>query len=119
QWDFRFTGDIMDYYRQKKAFSFKKLNGFRQALETFKTDAKRYIVWDTNVRTSLIVSFTLAGLEDAIVVSEEFIPLMEELGLTQIEDFRGRFTGMSDVEIYRWAYAAYWDRCSKDFIVWM
>ncbi len=119
QWDFRFTGEIKDYYQQKKAFSFKTLKTFRQALTTFKAEATRYIVWDKEVRTSLIVSFTLAGLENAIVVSEEFIPLMEELGLEQIEDFRGRFTGMKDVEIYAWAYDAYWDRCNKDAIVWM
>ncbi|WP_221030643.1 GxGYxYP domain-containing protein [Actomonas aquatica] len=119
QWDFRFTKEIKDYYQEKKAFSFKTLRSFKQALKTFEGQVTRYIVWDKDVRTSLIVSFTLAGLEDAIVVSEEFIPLMQEMGLEQIEDFRGRFVGMSDVEIYEWAYDAYWDRCSKDAIVWM
>lgn len=119
EWDFRFTSDIFDYYKQKKQFSFKQLRTFKQALTTFKDKVDKYIVWDKEVRTSLIVAFTLAGLEDAIVVSEEFLPLMEELGLSQIEDFRGRFTGMNDLEIYRWAYDAYWNRCNKDYIVWM
>lgn len=31
----------------------------------------RYIVWDKKERTSLIVAFTLAGSEDAIVVSTD------------------------------------------------
>ncbi|KAF0093248.1 MAG: hypothetical protein E1N59_3023 [Puniceicoccaceae bacterium 5H] len=119
EWDFRFTDEIFDYYKAKKQFTFTELKGFRQALTTFRDKLDTYIVWDKNVRTSLIVAFTLAGLEDAIVVSEDEIPLMEELGLRRIEDFRGKFTDMSDVEIYRWAYDAYWDRCSKDYIVWM
>ncbi|MEX0326216.1 MAG: GxGYxYP domain-containing protein, partial [Puniceicoccaceae bacterium] len=119
EWDFRFTDEIFDYYKAKKQFTFRQLRSFRQALQTFKDRVDKYIVWDTAERTSLIVAFTLAGLEDAIVVSEEFIPLMEEFGLKQIEDYRGRFTGMSDVEIYRWAYDAYWDRTNKDYIVWM
>lgn len=119
EWDFRFTGQIKEYYQQKKQFSFKELRSLKQALTTFKDQARRYIVWDKNVRTSLIVAFTLAGLENAIVVSEDQLPLMQELGLEQVEDFRGLFAGLSDVEIYRWAYDQYWDRCSKDYIVWM
>lgn len=119
EWDFRFTEAIFDFYKQKKQFTFQQLRTFRQALSTFHDKLHSYIVWDKSERTSLIVAFTLAGLEDAIVISEEFIPLVEEFGLERIEDFRGRFTGQSDVEIYRWAYAAYWDRCSKDHIVWM
>lgn len=119
EWDFRFTEDIFDYYKAKKQFSFRKLNSFRQALSTFQDKVDKYIVWDTEERTSLIVAFTLAGLEDAIVIPEALIPVVEEFGLEKIEDYRGRFTGMSDLEIYEWAYDAYWDRCSKDYIVWM
>jgi|UniRef100_UPI00404A1AA6 hypothetical protein len=119
EWDFRFTGQIKDYYQAKKAFSFKELKTFRQALTTFKDQVHRYIVWDKEVRTSLIVAFTVAGLEKAIVVPADLIPLMEEFGLKQVADFRGKFTGMSDVEIYRWAHDQYWERCSKDAIVWM
>lgn len=119
KWDFRFTDEIKDYYEAKKQFSFKQLRSFRAALTQFKDKVHNYVVWDKAERTSLIVSFTVAGLEDAIVVSEEFIPLMEEFGLKQVADFRGKFTGMSDVEIYQWAYDEYWDRCNKDAIVWM
>lgn len=119
KWDFRFTGQIKDYYQEKKAFSFKELKTFRAALTAFNGKVHNYVVWDKKVRTSLIVSFTLAGLEDAIVVPEELIPLMKEFGLKEVADFRGKFEGMSDLEIYQWAYDKYWDRCSKDYIVWM
>ena len=76
-------------------------------------------MWDPAVRTSLIVAFTVAGLERAVVVTEDQIPLVEQMGLEPVEDFRGTFTGMTDAEIYRWAYDRYWDRTSKDVIVWM
>lgn len=118
-WDFRFTDEIAEFYEERKQFTFKKLRSLKHALQTFSDQVDRYIVWDKKERTSLIVAFTLAGLEDAIVVSEDEIPLMEELGLEMIEDYRGRFTGQSDFEIYTWAYEEYWDRCSKDYIVWM
>jgi len=41
------------------------------------------------------------------------------MGLKPIDDFRGRFTGKSDYEIYTWAVDRYWKRCSKDVIVWL
>ncbi|MCK7525043.1 MAG: hypothetical protein MZV64_49270 [Ignavibacteriales bacterium] len=47
----------------------------------------------------MIVAFTVAGLE-RVVVSEEMIPLVEKAGLKPVEDFRGTFTGQTDVQIY-------------------
>lgn len=119
KWDYRFTQDIFDFYREKKQFSFRRLPSFERALKAFANDVRHYIVWDKEVRTSLIVAFTLAGLEDAIVISEDLIPVVEAAGLTCIEDYRGRFAGMDDTAIYTWAYEAYWDRCNKDAVVWM
>ena len=119
EWDFRFTDEIFEYYEAKKHFTFRQLRSFEEALRTFEGQVGKYIVWDTGERTSLIVAFTLAGLEDAIVVTEELIPVVEKYGLQLIEDYRGRFTGMSDLEIYEWAYDAYWERCNRDYIVWM
>ncbi|EDY84869.1 hypothetical protein VDG1235_4503 [Verrucomicrobiia bacterium DG1235] len=118
-WDFRFTDEILEYYQEKKQFTFKKLNSLRRALSTFEGKVDKYVVWDPAVRSSLIVAFTVAGLEDAVVVTEELIPLVEEFGLSKVEDFRGRFQGMNDFEINTWAYEQYWDRCNKDAIVWM
>lgn len=119
QWDFKFTPTFFDYMKEKKHYTFTQLNTLEQALNTFKDKIKGYIIWDKNVRTSLIVSFTLAGLEKAIVISEDMIPLMEKLGLKQIEDFRGKFTGKNDYEIYSWAYDKYWKDCSREYIVWI
>ena len=119
KWDFRFTPVVLDYYHSSRHYSFTNLRSTRQALAIFKSDVKGYIVWDKEVRTSLIIAFTLAGLEQAVVVSEDQIPLMEAAAIPMIEDFRGRFTGQSDLEIYTWARDAYWDRTAKDCIVWL
>jgi hypothetical protein len=116
---FNYTGELFTYLEQQRHYSFSRINSLEQALHIFKRQIKGYIVWNKNVRTSLIVAFTLAGLEKGIVISEDLIPLAERMGLKQIEDFRGTFTGKSDYEVYSWAYQQYWPRCAKDLIVWL
>ena len=118
-WPFHYTASLFDYYKNHRNYTFRELKTSEQALETFKEFVNGYVVWDKNVRTSLIVAFTVAGLERAVVVSEEQIPMVEQAGLKMIEDFRGKFTGQTDAEIYTWAYNQYWERCNKEFIVWM
>lgn len=119
KWDFRFTPAVKDFLQDERFYTFQTLSSAEQALDRFKDSVKGYVVWDKNVRTSLIVSYTVAGLEDAVVVSEDLIPMVEKAGLPLIEDFRGRFEGQSDAEIYQWAYDQYWDRCNKEYIVWL
>jgi hypothetical protein len=119
KWDYTFTQSVHDYYRTKHSYSFTELRTADSALAVFRQFVKGYVVWDKNVRTSLIVAFTVAGLEKAVVVSEELIPMVERAGLRPVADFRGKFTGKKDSEIYRWAIDQYWDRCTRDFIVWL
>jgi hypothetical protein len=119
EWDFNYTEELYKYLEDGKYFTFNRLNSLEQALGLFKEKVKGYIVWDKNVRTSLIVSFTLAGLEKGIVITEEMIPLAEKYGLKPIDDFRGKFTGKTDYEIYSWAKDKYWHRCSREYIVWL
>jgi len=119
KWDFRYTAGFFDFLQNERYFSFKELRTPEQALTTFKHQVKGYVVWDKLVRTSLIVAFTVAGLEHAVVVSEELIPLVERIGLQPVADFRGQFVGQSDAEIYRWAKEQYWARCNKEYIVWL
>ncbi|HEX9971561.1 MAG TPA: GxGYxYP domain-containing protein, partial [bacterium] len=119
KWDFRYTPGLFDFLQNERCYSFKELRTPEQALNTFQDHVNGYVVWDKAVRTSLIVAFTVAGLEQAVVVSEELIPLAEKAGLKPVADFRGKFTGQSDIEIYRWAKEQYWGRCSKEYIVWL
>jgi hypothetical protein len=118
-WDFRYTPHVYDFLMKRRYYTFTELKSPAQALDSLKQYVRGYVVWDKNVRASLIVAFTVAGLEDAIVVSEDLIPMAEAAGLRQVADLRGKLVGKTDAEIYTWAYEQYWPRCSKDFIIWM
>ena len=118
-WPFTYVRSVYDFYRERRHWTFTELRTPAQALHALRSQVKGYVVWDKNVRTSLIVAYTLAGLEQAVVVTEEMIPMCEKEGLKQVGDFRGKFTGQSDAQIYTWAYDQYWKRCNKEFIVWL
>ncbi|MCP5529610.1 MAG: hypothetical protein H7A44_04135 [Opitutaceae bacterium] len=117
QWEI--TGPLFDFYQRKHGVKFHLLQSADEALRKFSSAAKGYVVWDKSVGASLNVAFTIAGLEDVVVVSEELIPLVEKHGLKQVDDLRGRYTGMTDAQIYQDAYDKYWDRCIKDRIMLM
>jgi hypothetical protein len=119
KYSFNYTGELFTYLEKQKHFSFARISSLEQALQIFKQQIKGYIVWDKNVRTSLIVAYTLAGLEKGIVITEDLIPLAERMGLKLLEDFRGKFAGKNDFEIFSWAYQQYWHRCAKDLIIWL
>ena len=119
QFPFNYTEDLRSFLEQERHFTFTTMRSLEQALTVFKDRLSGYIVWDKNERTSLIVAYTLAGLEKGIVITEEMIPLAERYGLKKIDDFRNRFNGWPDHKIYRWAKEQYWSRCSKDVIIWL
>lgn len=118
-WPFTYVNSVFDFYKGKRFYTFAELRTAADALKALGKFAKGYVVWDKEVRTSLIVAFTVAGLEQAVVVSKDEIPLVEAAGLKPVEDFRGKFTGQSDIQIYQWAYDKYWARCSRDYIIWL
>lgn len=116
-WQWEIVRPLITFMEKRHGTSFERLglNDADAALARFARHAKGYVVWDRAVRTSVNVAFTAAGVLDAVVVSEELIPLAEKHGLTLLEDLRGRFTGQSDFQIYSWAVERYWDRCSRDY----
>lgn len=117
QWEI--TEPLYEFYERKHDVVFTEIDTAEEALILFSDSAKGYVVWDTTVGASLNVAFTIAGLEDAVVVSEALIPLVEEAGLEVIDDLRGRYTGMSDAEIYADSIDRYWDQCNRDKIMLM
>jgi hypothetical protein len=119
KWPWQITKPVRAFYEQKHGIAFTNLATPDAALAALGHHAKGYVIWDKAVRTSLIVAFTVAGLEDAVVVSADLIPLAEKHGLTQIADLRGDFTGMDDAQIYAIAMDRYWDRCSRDVVLWL
>jgi hypothetical protein len=58
--------------------------------------AKGVVVWDKSVRSSLIVAFTIAGVEDLVAVTADQLPLAAKHGLQPVVDLRGKFTGQTD-----------------------
>ena len=112
QWEI--TEPLFEFYQRKHGVKFTELKNADAALTQFQSVPKGYVVWDKTVGPSLNVAFTIAGLEDAVVVSEELIPLVKAHGLKQNDDLRGRYTGQTDAQIYQDAANRYWARCNKD-----
>ncbi|MFZ9681821.1 MAG: GxGYxYP domain-containing protein [Cephaloticoccus sp.] len=119
KWPWQITKPVREFYERKHGIAFTPLATPADALGALARHAKGYVVWDKSVRTSLIVAFTVAGLEDAVIVSEDLIPLAEAHGLKLITDLRGEFTGMDDAQIYQIAYDRYWARCNHALVVWL
>lgn len=118
-WHFHDFLPVKNFYATRYGIKWTRLDSPDAALGALKQFAKGYIVWDKNVRTSLNVAFTAAGIQRGVVVDESLIPLAEKHGLKPLADFRGQFTGQSDVQIYKWALDRYWKDCSRDYIIWM
>lgn len=118
-WPYSFSGPFRDYLDEVYHFEFEEMETLEEVFARFRDRVKGYVVWDPEVRTSLIVSFTTAGLKDAVVVSEDLVPLVEAAGVPKIEDFRGRFTGWTDSRIYQWAYDEYWDKTNHEYLVYI
>jgi len=110
---------VLAYYQTRHHFKLFTPSSVEQAVVKYKKYLKAYVVWDPAVVPSLMVAFTVAGLEEALVVTEAFIPLAEKLGLKPVADFRQKFIGKSDLEIFKWAYETYWPRCSRDYLIYL
>jgi len=118
-WQWEIVRPLEGFLERRHGVKFDRLatDDADAALTRFGAHVKGYVVWDKAVRASLVVAFTIAGVEDAVIVSEELIPLAAKHGLKPVADLRGKFTGQPDHVIYQWAYDHYWARCSRDFYV--
>ncbi|MBS0630597.1 MAG: hypothetical protein JSS11_01685 [Verrucomicrobia bacterium] len=118
-WQWEIVHPLIGFLERRHGVKFERIgqDDADAALGLYAKYAKGYVVWDRNVRTSLIVAFTISGVEDALVVDADQIALAEKHGLKKIADLRGQFTGKPDHEIYQWAYDKYWARCSRDYYV--
>lgn len=118
-WQWEIVRPLIGFLQRRHGIAFTRLaeDDAGAALTQYAKHARGYVIWDREVRASLCVAFTAAGVLDALVVTEELIPLVEKHGLRPLADFRGRFRGKPDHEIYRWAVNEYWDRCSRDYYV--
>jgi hypothetical protein len=118
-WKFRDFNPLKDFYATRYGIKFTRLETPDAALAALGQFARGYVVWDRQVRSSIYVALTAAGVLRAAVVDESLIPLAEQHGLKLLADFRGQFTGQTDLQICRWALDRYWQDCSRDYIIWM
>ncbi|HEY0943824.1 MAG TPA: GxGYxYP domain-containing protein [Opitutaceae bacterium] len=118
-WQWEIVHPLRDFLARRHGVKFERLatDDADAALARFAKHAKGCVIWDKAVRSSLIVAFTIAGVEDAVVVNEDLLPLAQKHGLKPLVDLRGKFTGQPDHQIYQWAYDRYWARCSRDYYV--
>ncbi len=117
QWEI--TEPLFEFYQRKHGVHFAELKTAEEALAQFSAFAKGYVVWDPAVGASLNVAFTIAGLEDALVVTPALVPLVQKHGLRSIDDLTGRYTGRTDAQIYADAVDRYWARCTHDALMLM
>jgi hypothetical protein len=118
-WQWEIVHPLRDFLARRHGVTWDRLdtNAADAALARFARHAKGAVVWDKAVRTSLIVAFTIAGVEDLVVVNEDLLPLAQKHGLPIKADLRGQFTGQPDHVIYQWAFDKYFARCSRDYYV--
>ena len=117
QWEI--TEPLFEFYQRKHGVVFTELKTAEEALNELASGAKGYVVWEPAVPATMNVAFTIAGLEDALVVTSDLIPLVERHGLKKIDDLRGRYTGRTDAQIYTDAVNRYWARCTHDSLMLM
>lgn len=115
---FTFTHEIMKFMNEYH-YNFQKLETIQQILDLFHKEINGYIIWDTKIRTSISVAYTLAGLKKAVVISERLIPLLKKYQIPLLHDFRDQFVGQSDLQIYQWSYYQYFNQCNKKYIIWL
>lgn len=118
-WQWEIVHPLVGFLERRHGVRFERLgtDDVDAALNRFSSSARGCVVWDKAVRSSLIVAFTIAGVEDLVVVSEDQLTLAARHGLKPLVDLRGQFTSQPDHVIYQWAYDHYWARCSRDFYV--
>jgi hypothetical protein len=118
-WQWEIVRPLITFLEKRHGVKFERLavDDNDAALSRFAKYAKGCVVWDKAVRSSLIVAFTISGVEDLVIVTGDQLPLAARHGLKPVVDLRGKFTGKTDAQIYQWAYDNYHARCSRDYYV--
>ncbi len=104
-------------------FKFDTLNTLDELFRLAEGKIKGAVIWDTAVAATLNVATTIAGVEDAIVLSPELATkYLAKWKLNVIKDLRGMFsgkeTGSAKNDAYRWAIDNYLKKglCSPHFV---
>jgi len=98
----------------------KKLGSLDEIVALAGSRVKGAVIWDPKVPATINVATTIAGVEDAVILSPEYAEkYLEKWKLPVIKDLRGMFTGAetgsAKNDAYRWAIREYLekDKCSS------
>lgn len=88
-----------------------------KVVEAFLDEIRGIVIYDPALADTLNIAFTLAGLEDAIVVHPDLEEVLRNapFNLPVIEDLRGRWKNRT--EAYRWAVENLWPRANHEFFM--
>ena len=86
-------------------------------IEKYSHDINGMIIYDPEISDSINVATTMAGVEDAIVVSPDLSEQLSEdpYEIETIEDLRGKFTDKMDA--YEWQLENLWEKTTDRMIV--
>jgi len=120
-WLDKFTGDFeMGWLRGRETVTLKSIG---ELWELGKHLIKKIVIWDEDVDASFNVAFTIAGVEDGAVLSPGYYERMRPiLGVSEVVDLRGRFTGCvsgsKKNDAYLWAIENYLAKglCSRHWL---
>ena len=120
-WTFSYTQAVRDYVEQSSYVSFQPVQTPTEALHRFSSHFQKYVVWDPLVRDTLVVAFTIAGIENAIVVTNAMLPLIlrNHPHLTMAANLSTQFRTNTSVEIFTWAKDTYKKDTNSSMLVWM
>ena len=117
-WDFTYTGVLHDHYANAKGYALTPLGqDFGAALKAVPHAAESYVVWDPKVHDSINVALTAAGVHRAIAVTEAHIADAKAMGLRLAADLRGKYDGMSTLEVQQSAWGEYGARTNRSLAV--
>ena len=121
-WAFSYTTQVREYLASPAHnVSFNNLTDPADTFGALAAGAgvASVVVWDPAVRESLLVAFTVAGLEDALVVTDALLRRLPAAAraLPVAANFSGAFDGWAPAAIYRHAKDKYFSGCSKNYLI--
>ena len=120
-WTFSYTTSVKNYIQEAKYVSLTELETSFNVLSTFASHFNSYVVWDEQVRDTLVVAFTIAGIKDAIVVTSTMVPSLLKLypHLTMADNLNKKFRTNTSIEIFSWALHTYKQETNTSMLIWM
>ncbi len=101
---------ILSLYKEKYGVTSESAT-IEKTLSTFKNEINGAIVYDPRDNFTVNICTTLAGLKNAVCVTEALLPLTEKAGLKTLQDLRGKWKNKSGA--YRDTFKTYYPQCSK------